>query len=127
MNGETPGKRIRAKRVQLSITQAELARFADLNERAINQIEVGTMSIVMIGPERLQVIATKLRTTAEYILHGELQSERPTREELQSMRKEGVIRNDEELKRSGWACRGVTSPAQQHQHPSESSGDHDTA
>lgn len=99
MYEETPGKRIRAKRDQLGISQAELAHSVGLVEQAINRIEVGTIPINRLTDSELDDIATKLQTTTEYILHGGLHSERSTREELLKMRKEGIIHSDEELKR----------------------------
>ena len=99
MDAETPGSRIRAKRVKLGMTQAKLARIVDLNESAVNRIELGTMPIEIIGIDRLRRIATALATTTEILLNGELQSEPETREELLRMRKDGIIRSDDELHR----------------------------
>ena len=45
----------------------------------------------------LPKIAEELLTTQEALLNGELQSERSTRQELQRMQIEGIIRDDEEL------------------------------
>lgn len=101
MYDKNPGKRIRAKRVQLGISQSELASLVGLSERTVNRIEVGLISInsiKMIDESCLTNIANALRTSTEYILHGELHSERSMREELQKMRKEGIFRSDEELK-----------------------------
>ena len=98
MHLDTPGRRIRAKRDEMGLGQVELARLVGLTEGAINKIEVGTMAIGIIGSARLQEIADKLKTTAEYIRHGEFRSETSTREELLKMRQEGMI-SDEELER----------------------------
>ena len=98
MYEETPGLRIREKRDQLGISQAQLASLVGLNAKAINRIEVGTLPINMIV-DYLPQIAAELKTTVDYIKDGELRSERSTREELRRMREEGVIRSDEELKR----------------------------
>ncbi len=99
MDAETPGSRIRVKRDLTRISPAELARLVDLNELAISRIEAGTMDIAIIGRERLRKIAAQLETTVEYILYGELQSDRLTREEIIKMRNEGVVSSDEELTR----------------------------
>ena len=42
-------------------------------------------------------IAEVLETTEESLLNGELHSQRLTREELYQLRKEGIIRSDDEL------------------------------
>ena len=94
MNSETPGNRIRARRVQLGITTAKLASLVGLAERAVNRIEVGMIPIAVIA-DYLPLIAAELGTTAEVLRDGELQSERATREELQIMRNEGIIQSDE--------------------------------
>lgn len=99
MYDETPGHRIRAKRVQLGISQAKLGSLVGLTERAINSIEVGTMPTTMIDDSYLPRIAVELRMTMEQVLHGELRSEASTREELLRMREEGIICSDDELKR----------------------------
>lgn len=98
MNSETPGNRIRARRVQLGITTAKLASLVGLAERAVNRIEVGMIPIAVIA-DYLPLIAAELGTTAEVLRDGELQSERATREELQIMRNEGIIQSDEELEK----------------------------
>ena len=67
-----------------------------LNSRAIRRIEAGTIQINMIV-DYLPKIAEELRTTQEALLNGELHSERSTREELQRMQTEGIIRSGEEL------------------------------
>ena len=94
---QTPGDRIRAKRLELGISQAKLAKLVGLTEREINKIEVGTRPIATIADSYLPKIAIHLGITAEHILSGELHSERSTREELLKMRREGVIRSEEEL------------------------------
>ena len=98
MNAESPGNRIRARRVQHGITAAKLASLVGLTERAVNRIEVGIIPIRLIA-DYLPQIAAELGTTVEIILDGELQSERATREELQIMRKEGIIQSDAELEK----------------------------
>ena len=98
MYEETPGLRIREKRDQLGISQAQLASLVGLNAKAINRIEVGTLPINMIV-DYLPQIAAELKTTVDYIMDGELRSKRSIREELRRMREEGVIRSDEELTR----------------------------
>ena len=98
MYEETPGLRIREKREQLGISQAQLASLVGLNPRAINRIEVGILRINMID-DYLPQIAAELKTTVDYIKDGELHSERSTREEMLRIRQEGLIRSDEELKR----------------------------
>ena len=70
-----------------------------LTERAINQIEVGTLNIDTFTDYHLPLIAQALDTTVKYILEGALNSERSTSEELALMRKERLIRSDDELKR----------------------------
>ena len=96
MESETPGSRIRAKRVELRITVDQLAGLVGLNSRAIRRIEAGTIQINMIV-DYLPKIAEELRTTREALLTGEIHSERSTREELQRMQTEGIIRSGEEL------------------------------
>ena len=99
MQDETPGHRVRAKRMQLRISQVDLARRVGLTEQAINRIEVGNMPITMLEDPCLQNIAAELGTTTEYILQGEPKSERETREELYGMLKDGIIQNPEEFRR----------------------------
>ena len=98
MDSETPGHRIRARRDKLGITQYELGRLVGLTEQAINRIEVGILPIAMFDDPYLPAIAAELGTTVDYILHGELHSERSTRDEMQRMRTEGLIRSHQELK-----------------------------
>lgn len=98
MEDETAGRRIRAERDKLGITQHELGRLVGLTEQAINKIEVGTMPVTMIDDSYLPAIADALGTTVNYIMNGELHSERSTREEMQRMRSEGLIWSDQELK-----------------------------
>ena len=81
------------------MTQTKLAKLVGLTEESINRIEIGTMPISMIDDSYLPDIAIKLRTTVDYILNGELPSQRSTREELFVMVEEGVIRTVEELER----------------------------
>ena len=96
MESETPGSRIRAKRVELGITVDQLAGLVGLSNRAIRGIEAGTIPINMIV-DYLPKIAEELRTTQEALLNEELHSERSTRQELQRMQIEGIIRDDGEL------------------------------
>ena len=96
---DTPGGRIRAKRDALGFSQVDLAKQVDLTVGAINSIEVGTKPLALIGSERLQMIADRLKTTAEYIRNGELRSETSTYQDLREMRQEGIISDDEELER----------------------------
>ena len=96
MESETPGSRIRAKRVELGIAVDQLAGLVGLSNRAIRGIEAGTIPINMIV-DYLPKIAEELRTTQEALLNGELHSERSTRQELQRMQIEGIIRDDGEL------------------------------
>ena len=98
MDSETPGHRIRARRDKLGITQYELGRLVGLTEQAINKIEVGTMAVTMIDDSYLPTIADALGTSVDYIINGELHSERSTREETLRMRSEGLIWSDQELK-----------------------------
>ena len=94
MNDETLGTRVRARREHLGITQAELASSVGLSARAINLIEVGILQRSFIA-DYLPQIAAELKTTEETLLHGGPPSERLTHEELQRMRKEGLIRQEE--------------------------------
>ena len=96
MESETPGSRIRAKRVELGIAVDQLAGLVGLSNRAIRGIEAGTIPINMIV-DYLPKIAEELRTTQEALLNEELHSERSTRQELQRMQIEGIIRDDGEL------------------------------
>ncbi len=96
MESETPGSRIRAKRVELGIAVDQLAGLVGLSNRAIRGIEAGTIPINMIV-DYLPKIAEELRTTQEALLNEELHSERSTRRELQRMQIEGIIRDDGEL------------------------------
>ena len=56
------------------------------------------MPVTMIDDSYLPAIADALGTTVDYIMNGELHSERSTREEILRMREIGVIRSDQELK-----------------------------
>jgi transcriptional regulator with XRE-family HTH domain len=96
LESETPGSRIRAKRVELGIAVDQLAGLVGLSNRAIRGIEAGTIPINMIV-DYLPKIAEELRTTQEALLNEELHSERSTRQELQRMQIEGIIRDDGEL------------------------------
>ena len=96
MESETLGSRIRAKRVELGIAVDQLAGLVGLSNRAIRGIEAGTIPINMIV-DYLPKIAEELRTTQEALLNEELHSERSTRQELQRMQIEGIIRDDGEL------------------------------
>ena len=98
LENETPGHRIRQRRDQLGITQYELGRLVGLTEQAINKIEIGIMPVTMINDSYLPAIADALGTSVDYIMNGELHSERSTREEILRMREIGVIRSDQELK-----------------------------
>ena len=96
MESGTLGSRIRAKRVELGIAVDQLAGLVGLSNRAIRGIEAGTIPINMIV-DYLPKIAEELRTTQEALLNEELHSERSTRQELQRMQIEGIIRDDGEL------------------------------
>jgi len=96
LDGETLGSRIRARRVLLGITPANLASSVGLSHRAINQIETGILNSSFMA-DYIPKIAEVLETTTDSLLNGELHSERLTREELYQLRKEGIIRNDAEL------------------------------
>ena len=96
MEGETLGSRIRAKRVERDITQADLASLVGLSVQSVNRIEVGLIPQKMIA-DYIPMIASQLGTTEEVLMNGGLDSERATGEELRRMRKEGLIRGDEEL------------------------------
>ena len=98
MEAETLGSRIRAKRLKLRITEEKLASLVGLNVRTINRIEVDLTPVVFLA-DYLPLIAAELGTTTEILLNGELQSEPATREELLTMRKDGIIRSDDELYR----------------------------
>ena len=93
---ETPGSRIRAKRIELGMSQETLARKAELTIHAINRIEVGLLKISTIA-DYLPKIADALGTAVDFLVDGELNSQRLTREELRRLRKEGYIRSDSEL------------------------------
>ena len=96
MESETLGSRIRARRSELRISPDDLARSVGLNVRAISHIEAGIISMKMIA-DYLPKIAEELQTTQEALLNGELHSERFTRQELQRLKVEGIIRSDGEL------------------------------
>ena len=107
MDSETPGSRIRAKRLALGITQEKLSSLVGLNVRTINRIEVNLTPIATIA-DYLHLIAAELGTTPEILRSGEVHSERITREALQSLRKDGTIRNDQELERlCGFAMEAI--------------------
>lgn len=96
MEGETLGSRIRAKRVALRISIDKLARSVGLSPGTISRIESDAIQRKMIV-DYLPKIAEELRTTEEALINGEPHSDRSTREELERMKREGIIRSDEEL------------------------------
>ena len=96
MESETLGSRIRARRAELRISPDDLARSVGLSVRAISGIEAGIISMKMIA-DYLPKIAEELQTTQEALLNRELHSERSTRQELQRLKVEGIIRSDGEL------------------------------
>lgn len=96
MEGETLGSRIRAKRVALAISPDKLAGSVGLSPAAISRIEADLIPSKMIV-DYLPKIAEELRTTPEALMNGEPHSDRSTREELERMKREGIIRSDEEL------------------------------
>ena len=99
MGPQTPGARIRGIREQRRISQASLGEAVDLSARTINRIEAGTIPIGTVERSKLEKIAITLGVTAEHIIHGEMTSEQLTRNELLRMRREGLIRSDDELRR----------------------------
>ena len=98
MEGETLGSRIRARRVELGISQETLARKAGLTIQAINRIEADLIKISTIA-DYLPKITDALGTTTDSLIDGELNSQRLTRDELRRLRREGYIRSDSELNR----------------------------
>ena len=96
MEVETPGSRIRAKRVQLGMTQERLAGAVGLNPNAIKRIEAGLITIPTIA-DYLAKMALELETTEEFIREGDLPSERSTLEQLRRLREEGIVRSQSEL------------------------------
>ena len=72
-----------------------------IRRQAIAMIERETMPIYItyIGRACLQQIANELGTTADYILHGELPSERATRDNIRMMFAEGEIQSEEKLQK----------------------------
>ena len=88
---QAPGYRIRTKRCQIDMTQAELGNKVSLSEGAINRLEVGVMPITQIDDSELDTIAQTLGTTTQYLLHGELHSERATRDELNRLLLDNTI------------------------------------
>ena len=81
---------------ELRISPDDLARSVGLSVRAIRHIEAGIISMKMIA-DYLPKIAEELQTTQEALLNRELHSERFTRQELQRLKVEGIIRSDGEL------------------------------
>ena len=99
MNNKVLGERIRTRRIELGITQLQLAKSVGLTDRMINQIEVGITPIAITGQSYLGKIAVALDTTSEILQSEVLRSEQATREELQRMLKEGLILSEEELEK----------------------------
>lgn len=68
------GTRIRARRKQLGIKQADLARAVDIQPQSLYRIEVG--DVTNPGVELVDAIAKKLEVTTDFLIRGTKHAER---------------------------------------------------
>ncbi len=73
----TIGERIKARRRELNLTQAQLANKIGVSYQAISKYENGVVDIQDLPTKRLSVIASALETTPEYLM-GVLKSPSPS-------------------------------------------------
>ena len=64
----TIGERIKARRRELNMTQAQLANKIGVSYQAISKYENGVVDIQDLPTKRLSVIASALETTPEYLM-----------------------------------------------------------
>ncbi len=65
----TIGERIKSSRIELNITQEELARYIGSTKQTIHKYETGIISNIPLN--KLSLIATKLKTTPAYLMGWE--------------------------------------------------------
>jgi DNA-binding XRE family transcriptional regulator len=62
------GKRIRARREELGIKQADLARAVDIQPQSLYRIEVG--DVTNPGVELVDALARELKCTTDHLIRG---------------------------------------------------------
>jgi transcriptional regulator with XRE-family HTH domain len=95
---ETIGARVRKLRERQGLTQLSLGRKTGLSERAINKIEA---DMFLVGALRdvIERLSEALGVKPDVLERGEFHSERETRSEIVRLRNEGVLANDDEMRR----------------------------
>lgn len=89
---ETVGERIRRLREERGWSQEELADACKLSRDSINRIELG---ITPVFGEHAEMIGDALNVSTAYLMNGETHAERETRQELEAMVQDGILKDNE--------------------------------